>query len=104
MHAMDPAPGNLKATAEDDALVICRCEGITLSELQRSLQEFDVQSVRQLKLVSRVGMGICQGRTCRPIVEAVAMALGLRDGPMELSTRPPVRPVTMDTLIGGGES
>lgn len=101
--AVEPTVGpQTRGMVEEQAMLICRCEGVTLAELLESTHGFDVRSVRQLKLVSRAGMGICQGRICRPVVEAVAAALGLQDGPRELSTRSPVRPVDMDTLAGEG--
>lgn len=89
----DPSP--------TDGLVLCRCERVTLAELMRAADRLDVGSLRQLKLWTRAGMGICQGRVCRPALEGIAERLGLERGEGELRVRPPLRPVDLGRLAGG---
>ncbi|MGL4861153.1 MAG: FAD/NAD(P)-binding oxidoreductase, partial [Enterobacteriaceae bacterium] len=67
--------------------IICRCENITLGQLQ------GLNHWRQGKLLSRCGMGACQGKICGPIAEQL---LGwAAPGP-----RQPLLPVRLDTLAG----
>lgn len=50
--------------------VICRCEEVMLSEIITSIKN-GTKTTKELKLKTRVGMGICQGRTCRPLLEQI---------------------------------
>lgn len=50
-----------------DAVTVCRCEGITMGEIRRHLASH-VTTLDGLKKASRCGMGLCQGRTCGPIL------------------------------------
>ncbi|HON43695.1 MAG TPA: (2Fe-2S)-binding protein, partial [Bacillota bacterium] len=52
---------------QDDNIVICRCEDITLSEI-RDLIAQGYHTIDEIKRVSRAGMGPCQGRTCRQLI------------------------------------
>ena len=91
-------------SVSDETLVVCRCEAVTLGHLRRAATDLDVRTVRQWKLVTRAGMGICQGRVCRPAIEGLGRTLGLDVAPDELRTRPPLRPVTFATLAGEGQA
>jgi len=46
-----------------DDTTICRCEEVTYAEIKRAL-ELGASDVRTVKLLSRAGMGWCQGRIC----------------------------------------
>lgn len=48
--------------------VICRCERVRLGELRSAVADRAATGGRTLKLVSRVGLGRCQGRTCAQTV------------------------------------
>jgi len=74
----------LRGLAQDDTL-ICRCEDVPLA----SLREYG--SWREAKLLTRCGMGPCQGRICGA---AAAFLLGWTPD----SVRPPVVPVRMESL------
>jgi len=50
--------------------IICRCEGVTLGELQDYVAKFDPIDLSLIKRITRVGMGKCQGRYCGPILRA----------------------------------
>ena len=47
--------------------VICRCENVTLAEVKGRVEE-GFHTLGALKKSARCGMGMCQGRTCQPIV------------------------------------
>jgi NADPH-dependent 2,4-dienoyl-CoA reductase/sulfur reductase-like enzyme len=49
--------------------VVCRCEEVTLDELTRTAQQTESRGLRSLKLSTRAGLGVCQGRVCGRTVE-----------------------------------
>lgn len=83
--------------------VVCRCEEITLKELEETAEKYDC-SARELKLRTRAGMGFCGGRTCRPAVDKVLTEITGEDptDAVPLKVAPPVRPISLSGL--GGES
>jgi len=87
---------------QDDNIVICRCEDITLSEI-RDLIAQGYHTIDEIKRVSRAGMGPCQGRTCRQLIaRELAAALGVPIEQVEMPTfRPPSRPVLLSTIARG---
>jgi hypothetical protein len=95
-----PAPQLLQRLATPAAL-LCRCEDITVGELCAALQrEPDIASASAAKLLTRVGMGICQGRMCetavrRLIAESRDSALSAIAGYVP---RVPVKPVRLEAL------
>lgn len=83
-HAFALRP-ELKALPQPDTLV-CRCEDVPLLRLRQH------ESWRAAKLLTRCGMGPCQGRVCGPAVEFLL-------GWNVESVRPPVFPVRVESLI-----
>lgn len=82
-------------------LIICRCEEVSLKKLEDSAKQFNC-SARELKLRTRVGMGICGGRTCRPAVDEIIASL-LNEEPshyIPLKVQPPIRPLSLSHLGG----
>jgi bacterioferritin-associated ferredoxin len=86
-----------------DDLVVCRCEGVRWAEVVEARATFGLTSLRALKLATRMGMGICQGRVCRPIADALAASWNLESEGSQLPVRPPVRPASFATLAGQTE-
>jgi len=86
----------------DTSPLVCRCEAVSLGELECLRDQFQVASARQLKLLTRAGMGMCQGRVCRPVLEALAREWGFSDSFGALRVRPPLRPLSMGALGGEG--
>jgi NAD(P)H-nitrite reductase large subunit len=84
---------------EDDDIIICRCEEITLGEIKQAIRE-GARDVTGIKRRTRAGMGLCQGRTCEKLVQKILKEeLGKKAKEIRPSTfRPPVRPVTVGTL------
>ncbi len=48
----------------EDSTVICRCEEVTLGTIRSTAHRTESASLRSLKLSTRAGLGICQGRMC----------------------------------------
>ena len=85
--------------ASDD-VVVCRCEEITRGELLTATDQEHTFDPNELKRVSRAGMGLCQGRGCRPIVAGILAnraAVAFADIPLA-TYRPQVRPVPLRAL------
>jgi D-hydroxyproline dehydrogenase subunit alpha len=75
----------LKTLATDDTL-LCRCEDVSLARVKQ------FSGWREAKLLSRCGMGACQGRVCGA---AAKFILGWGMG----SVRPPVLPARISSLM-----
>ena len=50
-----------------DEAIICRCERITAGEIKAAIRK-GVRDINQLKALTRVGMGACGSKTCRPMI------------------------------------
>ncbi len=79
---------------KDAPIIVCRCEEVTLEQISEVIQRYRCSS-REAKLRTRAGMGICGGRTCRPLIDRLTE--GMNDN-NELSLIPlkvqaPVRPI-----------
>ncbi|MFG2975983.1 NAD(P)/FAD-dependent oxidoreductase [Streptomyces sp. NPDC048331] len=55
----------------DDA-VVCRCEEVPAGRIREAADELGARDARTVKLLTRAGMGWCQGRMCGPAVAALA--------------------------------
>ena len=82
-------------------VIVCRCEEVTLQDLENTAKKYKA-SAREIKLRTRVGMGVCGGRTCRPAVDAVLAKVTGEDPihDIPLKVQPPVRPVQLSQLGG----
>jgi len=69
--------------------IICPCEGGCASDLDDLGPEL---SGREIRLLSRFGMGACQGRFCGPILRSMERALP------DQAPRWPIRPVSVSSL------
>jgi NADPH-dependent 2,4-dienoyl-CoA reductase/sulfur reductase-like enzyme len=95
-----PLSVHLNDLLTDDTL-LCRCEEITVAEVRRAIDE-SATTVSAVRMLTRAGMGRCQGRMCGPsVAELLAREL---DRPVEAvgqaTPRPPVVPVPLDGLLG----
>jgi NAD(P)H-nitrite reductase large subunit len=92
-----PRPG-LSELATDPTL-LCRCEEVTRAEVTAAIGE-GARDLQAVKLLTRLGMGACQGRNCAPSTAGVLCAM-TGCSPVEagrINPRPPVKPVTLGTL------
>jgi D-hydroxyproline dehydrogenase subunit alpha len=78
---------NLRSLPSPETIV-CRCEDVRYSRLQQ------YASWRSAKLLTRCGMGPCQGRVCGPATQFL-----LNWDPD--SVRPPIFPVRVESLVFG---
>ncbi|MEJ3745132.1 NAD(P)/FAD-dependent oxidoreductase [Actinomycetes bacterium KLBMP 9797] len=95
LHAVYPAPPPVLT----DDTVLCRCERVTAGQARAEIQRFGIDDVRALKLVTRVGMGRCQGRMCgRTASDLLAAETGRAPDPATFAHRPIAFPVPLATL------
>ena len=83
-------------TADDDDMIICRCEEITKGEIKAAIRN-GMHTVNGVKRVTRAGMGLCQGQTCqRLVIQIIAEELRKSAADIEPTTaRGPVRPLRL---------
>ena len=82
-----------------DETVLCRCENVTVADIRKAVKE-GVREVNEMKIVTRCGMGPCQGRMCGPAVSEV-IAAELHTSPEKtglLTIRPPLKPVPLEEI------
>ncbi|NUR73652.1 MAG: FAD-dependent oxidoreductase, partial [Hamadaea sp.] len=85
------APG--WSTRVADGTVLCRCEGVTFGEV-RAAQALGADDPRAVKLLTRAGMGRCQGRLC-----GLSSADVLGCAPLAYANRPIATPVPLRLLM-----
>jgi NAD(P)H-nitrite reductase large subunit len=78
----------------DDELVICRCEEVTLGEIKAAIAA-GATTLGEVRIRTRAGMGLCQGRTCgRLVAQLLARHSGQPSGAVHpRRARAPVRPL-----------
>jgi len=79
--------------------IICRCEEISEEEIIQAVRA-GCRSVAEVKRFCRAGMGLCQGRTCGPLVASIiARELGVPKEVVETDTpRFPLFPVALEAF------
>ena len=101
MHSVHAVGGDPLAALPDDVLV-CRCEEVSAGDIRRACRDLGVDDVRGAKLMTRAGMGLCQGRMCaRNVADTVALASGRSstvDDVRRAAERLPVQPVPIANL------
>jgi D-hydroxyproline dehydrogenase subunit alpha len=85
----------------DAGTIVCRCEEVTAGSLRAALAEHpDLGDADAAKLLTRVGMGPCQGRFCMlTVASIVAEASGRSRAEVGAFTaRPPAKPIPVAQL------
>jgi NADPH-dependent 2,4-dienoyl-CoA reductase/sulfur reductase-like enzyme len=94
-----PLSAHLADLLTDDTL-LCRCEEITVGQVRQAIAE-GATTVSAVRMLTRAGMGRCQGRMCgAPVAELLARELGQPVKDVGQATpRPPVVPVPLAGLL-----
>lgn len=97
--------GGVRTEARGDDLLVCRCEEVSRAEILAAIDE-GITTMSGLRRRLRIGMGLCQGRTCRRLLaQALAERLGEQPADVRPGTvRPPVRPVSLRALADEREA
>ena len=102
MQAAHPIRDGWVSWLDGDTLV-CRCEEVSLRQVDQAI-ELGATDARTAKLLSRCGMGWCQGRVCaEPVARILASRLGpvaqpVPAGLLAAAARPLAVPVRLGTL------
>lgn len=77
--------------------IVCRCEEVTEEEVRQAIRD-GAKTLREIKMITREGMGLCQGRTCSKIISRIlAEETGTSiDKIKPAGHRPPLRPIAFD--------
>lgn len=101
MAKAHPVPPGWPAWLTDDTTV-CRCEEVTYGDIAAARDELDGQDARTVKLLTRPGMGWCQGRVCGFATARLAVGEHGRalahDDLYPIAKRPLCTPVTLEHL------
>jgi D-hydroxyproline dehydrogenase subunit alpha len=82
---------------------ICRCEEVDYNTVRKAIGEYGARDAKTVKLTTRCGMGLCQGRVCGHIVTALT-AVQTGRNPAEVGAflnRPIAKTVTLGELAIG---
>jgi len=95
-----PHLGAFAASLTDDT-VVCRCEEVVAADVRTALRDHPhIATADSAKLLTRVGMGACQGRLCELTVAEMLAVHHKRDpstiGPY--AARPPTKPIPLHAL------
>jgi len=87
-----------KSTNEQKKLV-CRCEEVTEEEVRQAIRD-GAKTLREIKMITRAGMGLCQGRTCSKLISRIlAEETGRSISKIEpAGYRPPLRPIAISVI------
>ncbi|MEV0373661.1 NAD(P)/FAD-dependent oxidoreductase [Streptomyces sp. NPDC050636] len=89
-----PGPGWSRWLTDDTD--VCRCEEVTAGRIREAVEDLGARDARTVKLLTRAGMGWCQGRMCGPSVACLAARDQAADPPAE--RRPFAAPVPLSAL------
>ncbi|MFL6142863.1 MAG: NAD(P)/FAD-dependent oxidoreductase [Labedaea sp.] len=103
LHATFPVPAGWPDALADDTIV-CRCEEVRFGAVRAAVTGLGATDARTVKLLTRTGMGWCQGRMCGFATACLAARLSGRE-PAEadlaaFAHRPFGAPVTLGELAG----
>lgn len=82
---------------DEDKIYVCRCEEVTVGDVRRAI-EAGADSIRDIKLRTHAGMGVCQGMTCRRNIERMLREKKIDPDACHTSQRFPVRMVQLGEL------
>ena len=80
--------------------LVCRCEEVTEEEVRQAIKD-GAKTLKGIKMITRAGMGVCQGRSCSKIISHIlAEETGISiDKIKPAGYRPPLRPIVLTTLV-----
>jgi len=83
----------------EDNTIVCRCSDVTLDEIRKLIKE-GYTTFDEIKRITRVGMGPCQGRTCTQIVlREISILTGKPISEILPGTyRPPVKAIKLGSI------
>lgn len=82
--------------------IVCRCEEVSMKDIEKAMDN-GMKTTQEIKMATRAGMGICQGRICRSLLEEVTHENDdqIQEIPSKLTIHNPVRPVALGMVRKG---
>ena len=76
--ASRPLPDTLDCKCESgDGEIICECENVSMGDIRAAVNNYDINTLEDLRRRTRIGMGTCQGTYCiRRAARALAESQG----------------------------
>ncbi|HVN11193.1 MAG TPA: NAD(P)/FAD-dependent oxidoreductase [Kineosporiaceae bacterium] len=100
MHAAHPIRPGWTGWLTPDT-VVCRCEEVSVAAVREAVEQLGADDPRTVKLLTRAGMGWCQGRMCGEAVAGlVADATGTDVDPFGGALAAASRPVAAPVPLG----
>jgi thioredoxin reductase len=102
LRRVSTLPVKRQRSMADPDTIVCRCETVTAREIAAALADnITADSASAVKLLTRVGMGPCQGRMCEHgVSQIIAHARGKPwPQPDGYVVRAPVKPVPIAALL-----
>jgi len=98
-RATGPCKCEEDCLTEGNDLIICRCEEVTQGEILQAIAE-GATTLVEVKWRTRAGMGLCQAKTCRRLVQKILAEQTCQPvaAISPATYRPPVRPVELGVL------
>lgn len=78
--------------------IVCRCEEVPVGRIEQAIDTLGALDARTVKLLTRAGMGWCQGRICAPAVDRLCPKPTTLDGQSRAAVRPVAIPVPLAAL------
>src|SRR4030042_3072360 len=79
--------------------LVCRCEEVTEEEVRQAIKD-GARTLREIKMITRAGMGLCQGRSCSKIISRILAEETKK--PLQMikpsTFRPPLSQISIDVL------
>lgn len=102
MHRVLPVRPGWQGWLRDDT-VVCRCEEVTVAAVEGAARDLGASDSRSVKLLTRAGMGWCQGRMCGYAVSRLSVpGTGRPADERGVAARPLAVPVRLGDLAQGG--
>ena len=80
--------------------IVCRCEDVTLAEVQHAI-ELSYTTVEEVKRLTGLGTGPCQGKECQAHVARILERCGVAAEVLRpFTARPPFAPTPLNLFAG----
>lgn len=102
LNHLSAVPESLRDTLLTQETILCRCEAIESGVLEKVCRDFpEIGSASALKLLTRIGMGKCQGRLCEANMRCSIKSIRDMTGgnASGFRTQFPVKPVEIGMLL-----